>query len=331
MSVRPFFSYTPLAVEKLEHKGMDDMRVKFFKRSWFSTSRILSILLLGSVLLLTGCAGQKAASDATRLEPLTPITESPTNLYYPGKFVWHDLLTPDVDAAKEFYGELFGWSFQQEGRYTVARNKGQLVGGILEIDPEEGKVAEALWLASVSVTDVDKAAEYVVAQGGKVLKGPLEIENRGRGVLISDPQGAHLVLLRAIGGDPEDTEPAVNGWLWNEIWTNSPQETISFYNALRGSESLLEGDDYLVFVHEGKWRAGVRHVDKEEMRIRWVPTIRVEDPESITARVEGLGGVVWVRPGEPPSDGDTALIADNTGALLMVQRWPKEQPKVAEQ
>ena len=29
-----------------------------------------------------------------------------------GRFVWHDLLTKDVSAARRFYGELFGWRFE---------------------------------------------------------------------------------------------------------------------------------------------------------------------------------------------------------------------------
>ena len=27
----------------------------------------------------------------------------------PGRFVWYDLVTNDIPAARAFYGELFGW------------------------------------------------------------------------------------------------------------------------------------------------------------------------------------------------------------------------------
>lgn len=42
-----------------------------------------------------------------------------------GKFVWHDLITEDFDAAQRFYGELPGWRFEtaqgaREGRYLLA-------------------------------------------------------------------------------------------------------------------------------------------------------------------------------------------------------------------
>ncbi len=54
----------------------------------------------------------------------------------------------------------------------------------------------------------------------------------------------------------------------------------------------------------------------------WVPVVRVADPLVTAGRVKGLGGVVWVAPGEAPGNEDTALIADTTGALLLIQRWP---------
>jgi len=31
------------------------------------------------------------------------ITKIDTHTYYPGKFVWHDLITDDVASAKTFY------------------------------------------------------------------------------------------------------------------------------------------------------------------------------------------------------------------------------------
>jgi hypothetical protein len=50
-----------------------------------------------------------------------------------GRFVWHDLLTKDVSAAKRFYGELLGWRFEDTKRgdrpYVVARSGGTLVAG----------------------------------------------------------------------------------------------------------------------------------------------------------------------------------------------------------
>jgi predicted enzyme related to lactoylglutathione lyase len=32
---------------------------------------------------------------------------------------WFEIGAPDVDAAKAFYGQLFGWSFAPDGAYTL--------------------------------------------------------------------------------------------------------------------------------------------------------------------------------------------------------------------
>ena len=44
---------------------------------------------------------------------LPPITETPTDQRHKGKVVWHDLLTNTPEASRRFYGELFGWEFEQ--------------------------------------------------------------------------------------------------------------------------------------------------------------------------------------------------------------------------
>ena len=60
---------------------------------------------------------------------------------------------------------------------------------------------------------------------------------------------------------------------------------------------------------------------EDDFKVRWVPVVRVADPEEITNRVTALGGIVWLRPGEFFDNNDVALISDSTGALLLVQRW----------
>lgn len=300
-----------------------------FNRSWLCNLNCIGILLIG-VISLTGCSGLNPFSASSETQFLTPITDSPTNTYHPGKFVWVDLLTPDVASAKTFYGGLFGWSFEQHGRYTMIKNNGHRIAGILEVKPKPEKEVEALWLTAMSVTDVDKAVAFVKKEGGALLNGPVNMENRGRGSLVSDPQGAQLVLLRATGGDPSDEgTPEIGDWIWNEIWSNVPHKTSKFYKALGGYESILVGDDYEILSSDKRWRGGIRYIFKDSYQVRWVPAIRVADPVKILEKVEQLGGVVLLRPDEPPSNGDTALISDASGALLMLQRWTPKQTEEA--
>lgn len=275
--------------------------------------------LLISVLLV-GCTGVTEPAPKQEKLALPAITKSATHKHYSGKFVWHDLLTDDVSAAKTFYSGLFGWSFEEEDAYTTIYNRGKLIGGMMEVSPKSGR-AEAVWLPSVSVSNVDSAVGYVNSKKGKVLKGPLDMKERGKGVLVSDPHGAQLVLIHAKGGDPVDATPQMGDWLWNELWTHKPKESYDFYRKLGQYDASTQKDNYRILKQKGKWRAGLRHVSKDDVKVRWVPVVRVVDPKMITDKVEKLGGKVLMEAHPSFLDGNVALISDNTGALVIVQRW----------
>jgi len=258
---------------------------------------------------------------------LPPVTQEPTGQRHPGKFIWHDLLTPDTLAARTFYGELFGWSFREESGYIQILNGSRPIGGMLRIRPQQREKVEAQWLASMSVPDLENAADQVESSGGRIINGPLDLGMRGTALLIADPDGAQLLLLDTRGGDPEDREPGLGDWLWNELWTLQPDRAAAFYRKLGKYEEVLKGEGYRVLLNEGHWRAGIRRIESPTYAGRWVPVVRVEDPASLLKKVESLGGTVWVRP-EESRNGQTALISDNTGALLILQHW--EFPSGAE-
>jgi len=288
-----------------------------------SLTRFVGVFITAAVFL-SGCANFGKLSEGGAEMAQVPITETPSGMTYPGKFIWHDLLTPDPRSAGKFYEELFGWQIDYEGHYAVVRHGGKRIAGILQVEPADGRIRDGVWLPSVSVADVDAAASLVEANGGKILKGPVDMDQRGRAVLIRDSQRADLVLLSAKGGDPADAEAAIGDWLWDEIWTIDPDSTREFYQSVLGYDEMVLGDKYEVFMHKGEWRAGVRHLLDSKERMAWVPVVRVADPVATAQRVGELGGVVWVAPDEAPSNGDTALIGDATGALLLIQRWPPQ-------
>jgi len=294
---------------------------------WMNTMqslvRITGVVMLAAVFL-GGCINSDKLSKGGVEMAQTRVTDNPSGKTYPGKFIWHDLMTPDLTSAGKFYEELFGWRIEYEGLYAVVHNGDKPIAGILQVEPADGSDTQGVWLPSVSVADVDTTAGLVKVNGGTILKGPLDMGQRGRAVLISDPHRADLVLLSAKGGDPADTEAAIGDWLWDEIWTDDPDGTEDFYAAVLGYDEMLSADEYDVFMHQGKWRAGIRHVRDDREYKAWVPVIRVADPVAITKRVTELGGTVWIAPDEAPSDGDNALIADTTGALLLIQRWPSQ-------
>ncbi len=285
-------------------------------------------LLIGlASLWFTGCTSMPSLSQKSEPLLLPSVTSTVTGERHTGKFIWHDLLTDDVASSRKFYAGVFGWTFETKGSYVQILNQEKLIGGMMHVRAAVDSKAEAVWLPSLSVSDVDQSIRYLKSKKGKVLHGPLDMNERGRGVLVSDSQGAHLVLLHTKDGDPKDVTPQVGDWLWNELWTNTPKESYSFYRKLGGYDSSELRNGYRLLKDNGKWRAGIRDVSKDELKPRWVPTIRVSDLEETMRKVKDLGGEVLVSPHKELVNGDVALISDNTGALVLIQRWEEEGKK----
>ena len=113
-----------------------------------------------------------------------------------GHFSWNELLTPDVPAAKQFYGELMGWQMEPFGPakdYFVLKIGDAGVGGMMKT-PQAGM--PATWLAYVTVADVDAAVAKATQLGGKVCAPPFDVPQVGRCAVITDPQGAALGLFK---------------------------------------------------------------------------------------------------------------------------------------
>jgi predicted enzyme related to lactoylglutathione lyase len=115
-----------------------------------------------------------------------------------GAFSWCELMTPDVDAAKTFYGKLFGWQMEsmpmENMTYTVLKAGGTPVGGIMA-PPEPGPTMPPHWGVYVTVDDVDATARQAVELGGSLMFPPRDIPGVGRFCLLRDPQGALLYAI----------------------------------------------------------------------------------------------------------------------------------------
>ena len=109
----------------------------------------------------------------------------------PGSLTWNDLITPDPDGAARFYGDLFGWTFEElpdmEG-YRVIKNGDRENGGVF---PRED--APPGWIPYFGHEDVERAIADVPGLGGQVLNGPVQMWQGSIGV-FGDPQGAPFAL-----------------------------------------------------------------------------------------------------------------------------------------
>ncbi len=246
-----------------------------------------------------------------------------------GKFVWRDLHTENPAAVKPFYAALFGWEFVEStamGRpYTIVKSGGQPIGGIVKSERQVPQQPNSQWLSYLSVPDVDRATERTRAAGGSVLLAPFELPKVGRGAVVIDPQGAPLGLLRASFGDPADApEPVMHRFLWTEELARDPVAAAQFYADLVGFEVLVhdQGDKPFRVLKLGRERAGIMRMPFAGMQPTWLVSVRVADPAASALRAQQLGGRVLLTPRMDVRNGTVALVADPSGAVLALQRWP---------
>ena len=118
-----------------------------------------------------------------------------------GRIGWCDLMSDDVDEAREFYTGVLGWDTDVmdvgKGPYTVFRAGGRPVAGLMAKPPEAvAACAPTAWTSYVTVDDVDARAARVAGAGGTVIVDPVDIPSVGRMAIIQDPTGGVIGIIK---------------------------------------------------------------------------------------------------------------------------------------
>ena len=116
-----------------------------------------------------------------------------------GTFGWNELGTRDVPAAREFYGQVFGWTVEEQempgmGTYYIWKDGEHVRGGMMDMTGMTPDEVPPHWLVYFTVPDADAAAETTKAAGGQLLNGPVDIQV-GRLAVLMDPQGAMFAVM----------------------------------------------------------------------------------------------------------------------------------------
>jgi hypothetical protein len=116
-----------------------------------------------------------------------------------GAFSWFSLQTPDVEAAKAFYAEVFGWTYQTmdmpTGPYTSIMVGETAMGGIT---PPMQEGIPPHWGSFITVDDADAAAEAASQNGGTLLGPAFDIPTVGRVAIIQDPTGGMVSVIKYV-------------------------------------------------------------------------------------------------------------------------------------
>ncbi len=295
--------------------------------TYFLKPRTKGIFVVLGLLLM----GATACTTASRPE-LTGMSFSSDPLL--GKVVWHDLITDDLDSARNFYGGLFGWTFDNTsgGRgeeYVVARNGDVIVAGLVLVEESVDDQNYSRWLPYISVDDVDAALSRSIAGGASVVAAARDV-GFGRVAAIIDPQGAVVGLARSAIGDPDDvtTAAAPGRTVWTELLADDPQAAAEFYASLTQYNARTiarRGGDYTILASGGVDRVGIFQNPAEgDYTPVWMTAFGVSDPAAAAAKAESLGGTIILPVSAELRDGTTAVVTDPSGAVLVLQSWSRK-------
>ena len=126
----------------------------------------------------------------------TPEGEPPLS---EGTFLWDELVTSDVGAAKSFYTEVLPWTTREmdmgdAGTYTIFQRAGEVdVAGCFT--PPEG-APPPHWQPYIGTDDVDATVAKANELGATTFMEATDIPNVGRIAVLQDPVGAVFGLFK---------------------------------------------------------------------------------------------------------------------------------------
>jgi len=247
----------------------------------------------------------------------------------PGTFCWIELGTTDQKGAKEFYGKLFGWTFedQQMGpgmTYTTFLLKGRRVAAAYTLDPKMQPGAPPNWMPYVATADADATARRVRELGGKVMADPFDVMDYGRMAVLTDPTGAVLSVWQARTHPGIEIHNEPGAFCWGQLNTSDTTKAEAFYAALFGWGAKTGSDGgmtYTEWLVGGTPIGGMMGLPKEaQAPPHWLAYFAVADCDATAARAASLGATTCVPPTDITGTGRFAVFTDPQGAAFAIYR-----------
>lgn len=240
-----------------------------------------------------------------------------------GAPIWIDLTTSDVERAKQFYGAVFGWTFEtggpEYGGYVTAFQGERVVAGLMHNDPKWN--APDFWTTYLHTADADATVAAATAAGGQSCVATMDIPDKGRMALLTDPTGAFVGLWQPGGHSGFQVFNETGAPLYFQLTTSDYTAALDFYRQVFGWTTQVVADTdefrYSTAVFDGEELLGVMDggVLPEGVQSTWTCFMGAEDVDKTVALVVENGGSV-VRAAEDTPYGRLAAVADPTGAAF---------------
>lgn len=245
-------------------------------------------------------------------------------------FCFINLMTPDAEKAKAFYGRLFGWTYGEmpgvPGGHLI--RVGEHTGGAV-MDLEKGRMPPGtppvIGLV-IKVEDADAAIAKVNALGGHADRA-FDVMENGRMAMCKDPQGAIFGLWQAKKESGIDCDSHAHGAPgWFEVQTTDAPGAVRFYSQLFGweiEEHPMPHFTYTVFKLDGRPVAGVMPIVPQmgEVAPHWATNFSVKNASESEKLAAELGAKVCMPTMAIPNVGRFASLQSPQGVPFYVLEW----------
>ena len=259
--------------------------------------------------------------------------------YAPGTPCWADVMVDDLDAARSFYGALFGWTFDdlpaEAGGYVMARKDGHVVAGAMAMNRDDPGQVSA-WTLYLATDDVDATTKRAAASGGIFFLGPMDVLEVGRIAVGADPAGAAYGLWQAKEHTGADLVDEPGALCWAETMSRSYAASKSFYSEVFGYRlrEIGEGDFHysVASLADGRPVAGIGEVPAAapaDVPSHWMVYFAVESCDEAADRVVALGGSIVQSPFDT-AYGRMAVVAGPDGDTFSIMRLAREKAETAD-
>ncbi len=240
------------------------------------------------------------------------------------EFVWYDLATTDVEAAKSFYKTVVGWDAEAipNMEYNVYHIGQARIAGVMPL-PEHLRANNVPphWNGYIGVADVDQEAERVKTEGGEIRHAATDIPGVGRFAVVADPQGAVFILFKGATDGPPTPAPMSAGRVgWHELYTKDWPAALRFYGGMFGwtpANTIDMGPmgTYQLFSYGGRDQGGIMNAP-QGMHPGWLFYFVVDGIDLAARRVQDAGGLVFQGPQEVPGGAWIIQCRDPQGAAF---------------
>jgi len=245
---------------------------------------------------------------------------------YSEQGLWHDLITPNLEESKEFYNEIFGWTYEERNikgfKYVIIYNNQILIGAMLELPDIESST----WITSLPLSnqELNKRIKLAVDNGAKLALNPLKVPGIGKQVIFEGPQGTVFSLVSQNEYNSSDAfNKNKNDWLGIELWSDDLEKAKKFYENVfdvTTEETSINSMPYWYFKNNDKILAGMIKNPVSNQNSQWVPYLKVNNPATIITATKQAGGSVLLAPNKNIKNGRVGIIQDPYGAIIAIQQ-----------